>query len=269
MNSDKYNYIQKTYFKEVNSSFSNSKKAVQNIKGIIDILKSREDADLFTYSYDELCEMLSKAELLALDIRKSLAVKEEKQIIECEKTKHLGVVKTEATFLQENDIFNATQIRENIERRSINKMPVEFEFDGKLCKVYTPLTFKRGFVSNNMVSNYLLANYLKTEIRKWENNNQFSLKKAINSPYIIVMKRVDFDFSIFKNCDGDNIENQRIINALTEAFRLPDNAKFMSLFSIWDVAKDDEKPGMYFYIFSQENLNDYQYLLIKDNVNQE
>ena len=130
--------------------------------------------------------------------------------------------------------------------------------------LYTPLTFKRGFNEKQFQYNYMLSKLVEAHIRKWENDNKKCLYKLMKAPYIIVMKRVDNEFSIFKNCDADNIENQKIINAITRAFYLPDNANVMSLYSIFDVISPKEnKAGMYFYVFSQEHLEDYKHLFYK------
>ena len=130
-------------------------------------------------------------------------------------------------------------------------------FDGKILSVYSPLTFKRGYQKKNFICNYLLAKQIEKAMQDYEKDKGISFYKIIEPPFVCVMIRKNYHFSINAVCDGDNLENQKIINALTATLSLPDNAKNMDLYSKWEIAKPDEKEGMYFKIMSRKHLLQY------------
>ncbi len=262
MNYKKYQHIKKKYFSEVDEKYATVSRAKKEIKSVLKLLDEYpDDIDLFAMPYDSITGILKECETLALSLRKSLAIKEEKKELVVDKKKELGTVMNEDDFLKENGLKFDHQIEQKAEEISLKDYPIEVEFDDGMLTVYSPLTFKRGYNRSNSISNYLLANYVKTGIAKWENDNKISLSDLIETPFICVMKRVDSEFSIFRNCDGDNLENQKIINVMTEALSLPDNAQSMSLYSIWRRAEEGERTGMYFYMFSEKDLQKHIDLL--------
>ena len=141
--------------------------------------------------------------------------------------------------------------------------PVELKYDGELLTIHTPLTFKRAYRKFNFVANYLLATYLENAIYQWENEHKISIYRSIKAPYILLMKRTDLRFSVAKICDGDNLENQKIINTISRALGLPDNAQYVSMYSMFDEVDTKEECGMWFYLFSEQDMEKYLYLFKK------
>lgn len=183
------------------------------------------------FSYEDLEALLTQYEIKTIGIRKLLAEKQQRDI--------------------DNNV-NATD-----EVICMKNYPVSFEFDSELMVVKTPLTFKRPIGENNKINNYLLSIYLENAIKKWKNKNNIVLKNAIQPPYIIVMKRLDTSFNIHKICDNDNLENSKIINTMTRALMIPDNAKCMDLYVTFEEVEKVEDCGMVFYLFEKSKIKKY------------
>lgn len=253
MNNERNENIRRAYFTSISPDYCKVKNCVKEIDDIKNILSAYQaDQNISDLQYNNLDTIIADAELIALTCRKALACNSEHRYLEVRKSGNdsEGRITDEKTYRSENNLGNLFEDGEV----ALKDLPVTVSFDGELLSLYTPLTFKRGYTKNNFNSNYQLANYVDAAIRNWENNQQKMMINLIEKPFICVMKRTDYKFSIYKNCDADNLENQKIINTITRAFNLPDNAKNMSLFSIWDYAESGEKEGTYFYIFSEKNL---------------
>jgi hypothetical protein len=252
-------FIENDYFTDVSPIVPTGKKMNGFIKELKDIgSKYQEVIELRDYDYNDLTDMLYETERMSLILRKSLNEKQRGDVIYYSKNNEGKVEKVEQ-FLKENakkdDLISAKICMENY--------PVKFDFDGKIIKIFTPLTFKRGYRKENFLGNYFLSTYLENAIYQWQNDKKLSLYKTIQAPYIIVMKRTDLEFSIEKICDADNAENQRLINSITRAFGLPDNRQFMSLYSMFDEVDNEKDVGTWLYIFSEKDIEQYLYLFKK------
>jgi len=263
MNSNKYERTKQIYFSEKGSN-STIKATQDNLKSMESILEGYyKDNALFSCKYDDLCELLAKSEKLALNIRSAMSVNEEDKIQYLDKKNDTVIVEDEKTFLKKNGVYYENQISEKLKGKGFENYPVEIRTQDDMLEVYTPLTFKRGFSKTNNIDNYLLGIYIKNAIKNLLINGDIKPYKMIETPYYIVMKRVSKDFKLHKVFDADNLENQKIINIISEALSLPDNGQFMSIVSLWDQESDTQKEGTYFYVFSQKNLEKYLHLLKK------
>ena len=198
--------------------------------------------------------LLTKSEQVALDIRAALSEKGEPCELLIDKKKECGEMVVRELAKSRFGLQYIFQTEEKMTEYGMDRCPVEVDYIDGVLSVYTPLTFKRGYTKSNYIANYLLANQVKTALINWQNEHRTELEGKIEAPFICVMKRVDKDFSLQKNCDGDNLENQKILNVLTDALCLPDSADQMSLYSIFKKAGNGEKTGMYFYLFPEKDL---------------
>ena len=258
-------YIRKPLFDTYALKYVNTKKIQDDLKIVQNILQNNKDkTNIYDYSFEELNGILIKLEDIDLDVRTAMSYKSDNYLLFDEVDKKQSFLIKEKDFIEKNNLNNLEEIDKELSKISLNNSPIEIDFDGKLFKLYTPLTFKRSMREKNYRHNYYLSSQVEAHIKNWKNEHEFDLYKAINSPYILVLRRVDFDFSLAKNCDNDNLENQKIINTITKSFSLPDNALFMSLYVVFDkVSFSEQKPGMYFYLFSQDNFEDYKHLFLK------
>lgn len=208
------------------------------------------------FDYDDLEELLTYYQEKEMWLRSLLGQKEiaaKKVFIE---KKEKGV------FFEDKEKIDSKMFKE-IQESSVVELPVSITYNKEIMIVKTPLTFKRKWVMSKMKNNYMLANQLKYALKKWQNEHG-SLYNSLNPPYILLMKRVDVSFNIYKICDNDNLENSRIINVMTQALGLNDNAIEMDLISTFKLTDNPNEVGSEFYIFEKKNLKKYLYL-IEDN----
>ena len=233
--------------------------ARENVKRILTTLDPYQGRmELFSLSRQDLSEILYENEMLSASIRKAMAAESEAKLLFIDKKKKEGALVKEKDFLEENNLRFAKQIEEKKkEHFGENGIQIDVDFDGKTLSVYSPLTFKRAYRKSNFICNYLLANQIEETLRQYEKDNNISFYKMIEPPYVCVMIRKNYRFSINAVCDGDNLENQKIINTLSKALSIPDNGENMELYSKWQKARPDEKEGMYFKIMSKKNLLSY------------
>ena len=201
------------------------------------------------FRYDDITDLLYCGELLQESCRKILA--------EYDFGNNLIFIKEDEATVESEAVTIAVES----EYDAFHNFPVEVKFNGSMLFIYTPLTFKRGYRKDNFMSNYLLSHYLEAAIHKWQKDNDINLSGRIRSPATMVMKRKAERFSIAKFCDADNLENQRIINSMTRALGVSDNAYNLSLYSTFELLQKEEKAGTYFYIFSNKDKQRYSYLL--------
>lgn len=203
----------------------------------------------------ELLDILYQAEKSALAIRKMLSKKEEKDLLLLTNEGYYydGTAKGELIDIEEYLEKNKEKLKE-LDEKVFKNYYAECDFKDGLFTLYTPFTYKRGYRINNFNNNYLLSNYIRNSIIDWQKTNQISLINTIETPYIIILKRTKANGKIGNICDNDNLENQRIINEIGGAFNLYDSVSNMSLYTMFDITKEGEKEGMYFYIFSQKDL---------------
>ena len=234
-------------------------KIIKNIDVIAKVLSDyQKDMGLENLSRNELLDLLYESEKSAIAIRKTLSRKQEKDLLLLvnDGDYYKGTAKGELIDIEEYLEKNEKKIKE-LDEKVFKNYHCYCNFSDKMFTLYSPLTFKRGYTFKNFNHNYLLLNYIKNCIISYQNERQFSLINKIEKPYIIVMKRVKNSKKIGNICDNDNLENQRIINEISRSFNLYDGVNNMSLFSIFDKPKGDEKDGMYFYIFSQKDLDEH------------
>ena len=258
----KYEYEKKPYFTIRNNGFGSVKDFKNHTRSIANILSEYgNNADFSDIEYEKICDILYHSELMGLHARKSLS---DKIVPQLSIFQERGLDKKERSATL---IIDEKDILKNIKQEDIafDNYPIEMSFDGKLLTVHTPLTFKRGYKNNTIMANYTLAIYVENMIRKWENEHQFEIYNTLELPLILVMKRVQKEFSIYKVCDNDNIENQKIINSIARALGDDDNAYIMSLFSMFDTDEDEKNHGTWFYLFSERDLDKYSYLFKKQN----
>ncbi len=233
--------------------------ARENVKRILTALDPYQGRmELFSLSRQDLSEILYENEMLSASIRKAMAAESERKLLFIDKEKKEGTLVKERDFLEENNLRFAKQIEEKKkEYFGENGIQIDVDFDEKTLSVYSPLTFKRAYRKSNFICNYLLANQIEEALRQYEKDNKISFYKMTEPPYVCVMIRKNYRFSINAVCDGDNLENQKIINTLSKALSIPDNGENMELYSKWQKARPDEKEGMYFKIMSKKNLLSY------------
>lgn len=261
----KNNVVNYSKYYPNNSYNSTVKKARERLKECEEILESHIPSDALAFlPYDELATILAETEMLSLEIRAEMSKHQDNLVQYIDKENDKKIVMSENQFLKENGLKYSQEIEDKIVEKGFENYPVDIEIINKnLVKIYCPLTYKRGFKKYNNIDNYLLSYYLSARIKKYEEVNEIALMHTIKKPFICVMERVVKQFNIMKNCDADNIENQMIINVITKALSIPDNALNMSLYSILNEAKEDKKEGMYFYIFSQDDMEKYKELFKK------
>ncbi len=256
MMKDRYSQLKEAFQDSKFSRYLSVSDARENLKKIKEILDSYQGKiELFALDDKDLTEILYESEMLSAAVRKSIAAEKETKLLFIDKDKTSGTIVKEKEFLKENGLMFKSQIEEKT--RAVfgeKEQQIEVDFDGKILSVYSPLTFKRGYQKKNFICNYLLANMVEETLRKYEKENGLSFYKQIEPPFVCVMIRKDYCFSINTVCDGDNLENQKIINTITKALSLPDNAENMDLYSSWVKADPDEKEGMYFRIMSKKYL---------------
>lgn len=206
--------------------------------------------------YDDLSQLLYSFELMALRIRKTLAEYDFGEQLLFTDEKKADIVPLEQWKTVEN-YFPGN----NSEGLGLEDYPVKIDYCDGLLTVHTPLTFKRGYKKGYFMTNYLLSSYLEAEISKWVNDNENMLLGIIEAPAYIIMKRKTVQFNLNKTCDNDNLENQRIINTITRALGIEDNARNITLVSSFQEVNRDSEEGMTFYVFSRKDIDKYWYLL--------
>lgn len=248
------NYEVKKLFGHIDEKYCNSKNARKLIGNIDRTLENYgDDVKLSDYQYSDLTDVLYNSELLSLYIRKMMSERN---------NEGLELMCGEETGNIERQSDLTAEVSEN---PGVRNSPVSFEFDGELLKVKVPLTFKRAYGKLNYISNYLLSIYLESAMNDWCNQHKLDLYRTIQAPYVLVMKRLQNKFAIKNICDADNLENQKIINTITRGLGIPDNAQYLSLYSMFDLTVQGEEEGTEFYLFSEKLLDKYAYLLRKRN----
>ena len=206
--------------------------------------------------YDDLSQLLYSFELMALRIRKTLAEYDFGEQLLFTEEKQAEVIPLERWKTVEN-YFPGN----NYEGLGFENYPVKIDYCDGLLTVHTPLTFKRGYKKGYFMTNYLLSSYLEGEVNRWIDEHKDLLIGKINAPAYIVMKRKTVQFNLNKTCDNDNLENQRIINTITRALGIEDNARNITLVSSFQEVNRDSEEGMTFYVFSRKDIDKYWYLL--------
>ncbi|MBQ9037214.1 MAG: hypothetical protein IJ115_07165 [Erysipelotrichaceae bacterium] len=206
--------------------------------------------------YDDLCQLLYNCELMSLRIRKTLSEYDFGEQLLFTEEKQAEVIPLERWKTVEN-YFPGN----NYEGLGFEDYPVKIDYCDGLLTVHTPLTFKRGYKKGYFMTNYLLASYLEGEIRRWMEANSDTLLGKIDAPTYIIMKRKTVQFNLNKTCDNDNLENQRIINTITRALGIEDNARNITLVSSFQEVNRGSEEGMTFYVFSRKDIDKYWYLL--------
>ena len=256
---DRYNQLKEAFRDSQSSRYLTIFDAKENLKRIMQILDSYQGRiELFSLDDKDLTEILYESEMLSAAIRKSIAAESETKLLFIDKAKESGTIVKENEFLKENGLVYDGQIEEKTKEIFNKKDPqIEVSFDGKILNIYSPLTFKRGYQKKNFICNYLLANRIEKAMHDYEKDNGILFYKSIESPFVCVMIRKNYRFSTNTVCDADNLENQKIINTITKALSLPDNAENMELYSKWEKAGPDEKEGMWFKIMAKNSLISY------------
>ena len=235
---------------------SDARKNLKNIIETLDLYQGR--IELFSLNDEDLTNILYESEMLSAAVRKAIAGENDTKLLFINRQNKSGAVVKEKDFIEESGLKFKKQIEEK--KKEVfgeNDPQIDVCFDGKILSVYSPLTFKRGYQKKNFICNYLLAKQIEKAMQDYEKDKGISFYKIIEPPFVCVMIRKNYRFSINAVCDGDNLENQKIINALTATLSLPDNAKNMDLYSKWEIAKPGEKEGMYFKIMSRKHLLHY------------
>lgn len=212
----------------------------------IDSIKKRYGKiDTRELSYDELSDLLSDAEHIALSARKAMC--------DIEKKDNEIIINNGDEF----EIITELTIVNEAEKKGLNtdSYDITCSFEDGIFKLHCPLTFKRNMKKDNLIDNYLLANYVELAIKKWQEDNNFNLKNSIKSPFVCVMERVANKFIIKNICDNDNLENSRIINTITRAFSLTDNAKNMDLYLKFSENSEEKNEGMNIFLFEKNQSN--------------
>ena len=199
MNNQKYRDIQRRFFSHTNSNYLKIKKTRDRLSEINGIISSYSlDNDLFALEYEDLCNILTNSELVSLEVRSALALKEDDIYLSKDKKKH------EVNLQEHKEVKQELAIKKI--HKSLDNLPVDVNIKDGLIEVHTPLTFKRGYSKNNYIDNYLLSYYVEAALKKWEVDNKKILYKMLGKqPYICILKRTDIDLSISNNCDGDNL----------------------------------------------------------------
>ena len=135
-----------------------------------------------------------------------------------------------------------------IDETPAGNQPVTVEFDGRKLTVKTPLTLKRSGIKANDKFNYMLMNYVRAALRQWQEENNFSLYKAIDWPVTAFIIRKGNGYKIRKICDNDNIENGRIINEIFSALGYSDNVRIMDIYSKYECAASRSDIGTEFIL---------------------
>lgn len=203
--------------------------------------KYGKNIDTRKLNYDELSDLLSDAERMAISVRKAMN--------NIEKKDNKIIINNDNEF----ETINELRIIDEAKNRSldVSTYDINCEFVEGIFKLHCPLTFKRKTTNDNLIDNYLLSNCIEIAIKKWEKDNSISLKNVIEIPFVCVVERVSNKFNINKICDNDNLENSRIINTITQALSLTDNAKNMDLYLKFTENKDENKEGMNIYLLDK------------------
>ena len=226
--------------------YFNNSPAIIHTENIDNIQKKYgKEIDTRNLDYDELSALLSDAERMALSVRKAMNSIE---------TKNNQIIISNGDELE---IVDELSIVDECKNKSLNAKTydVECSFEDGIFKLHCPLTFKRNMKRDNIVDNYLLSQYIEIAIKKWQSDNNFNLKNSIEIPFICVVERVSNKFNINKICDNDNLENSRIINTITRAFSLTDNAKNMDLYLKYSEISKEKNEGMNIFLLEKKKLN--------------
>lgn len=133
-------------------------------------------------------------------------------------------------------------------------LPVTVSFDGEKLSVKTPLTIKRKDSKSNLFrqENGQILSYLSAALSLWQKENPKEslflnhafLKKRLC--LIVIRRALSFDHSL--HCDGDNLENGKIQNAICSAVGITDCPLGMDYFSAFRLTKDPQKVGTEFIL---------------------
>lgn len=231
------------------SSIKSVRKLLKNIERRLNLYYDDETL-LRKMNYEDLIEIINESEHIEQITRVCLSLLEGPELVQYDKEYSSD---SNCTFVVSTEEEALKKIKEKPNYR-IPPLQEKIRYFDEIFEFYTPLTFKRGFKKHNFRPNYHLAYQMEEAIKKWVNDNDFNLKTAIESPYILVMKRVVPEYANNRDLDADNFENQRIINKITGAFGLNDGAKNMWLFSALE-ENPNKKAGMYFYLISAKDID--------------
>lgn len=250
-----------TFFDNLNESYLDIAKVEKLMKDAFYILdKYPIYGTLKDLKYNDLSDLLGKLDFLSISIRKALSEIDTSNLVIYDAENKMKDRQRFDVLTMEDALKRVEEIRSE----AINKFPTDCKYNEGVFEFYTPLTFKRGFVKSHLAINYNIAIWLEKTINEWTKKNNFILENRIKGPYIIIMKRVEKKYSIAKSCDADNIENQKVINTIVRAFGLSDKANLMSLYSTFE-ENPYKKSGMYFYIFSEKDIEKHLNLFKKNN----
>lgn len=172
-------------------------------------------------SYDDLDNVIYRAEKTALTLRNAMEFKEK------------------------NDYY----FDENHEKNFNENNPVSVDFDGKILKISTPLTFKRMYRDSSLKENYILMNYVKAALAEWQNETQINLFQCLKLPLDVYIVRYSNTWNRIQFCDHDNLENGRIINEIFYALGYQDSARNMDLHHLYRQKDDgDYEKGTLFIV---------------------
>ena len=201
------------------------------------------DAYVSQISLDNLDEILYKSEKISLTCREKINEK-----IEDTESSVFEIGKKNAYYFYKN-------------------YPVKVEFHDSELHVYTPLTFKRFYRNSSVKENYTLMNYVAMALKKWSDDNNFTLVSSIKTPLICVIVRRSMTWNRNKICDNDNLENGRIINTIIgDGLSCPDNALNMSVYTKFEFAESKADEGMEFIVFSEADLPSKLHILSRKTI---
>lgn len=139
---------------------------------------------------------------------------------------------------------------ENLERN----YKISIEFSDEILRIKCPFTFKKFDKKRKARENYMFINYINLALKKWSEENNFELERAIKSPLVVAIIRKGNRFNPTKLCDNDNMENGRIVNGIFYELNYSDNVMQMDLISCFRQVEDMENLGMEFVVTSRTNI---------------
>ncbi|MBR0417877.1 MAG: hypothetical protein IJI66_01765 [Erysipelotrichaceae bacterium] len=177
-------------------------------------------------TYDDLDNVIYRAEKIALTCRAALEYKE----------KTMGV-------------FDKKE-----EKKYSENLPVSVNFNDGILEIRTPFTFKRMYREGSAKENYILMNYVRAALIEWQEKNDTDLFQIIKPPFDVYIIRRKMKWNSLQICDHDNLENGRIINEIFMALGYSDNARNVDLHCQFRLADKEEDEGMLFIVKSRNGV---------------